>query len=89
MDAQSGSAVPRRLRLGALRGVWWLSTPLTPADVEAVGDALEWHAVVLDTAGCTTKEAFLQACADAFALPSWFGMNWEALADCLTDLDVG
>ena len=89
VGAETGGGIPRRLRLGALRGVWWLPVDVAPETLESVGAAIEWHTVALDTGGCASKEPFLQACADAFALPSWFGMNWDALADCLTDLDVG
>ncbi len=83
------SGVPRRLRHGALRGVWHWPVDASAEEVEAIGGGLEWHTVVLDTADVESKEAFLQACAETFALPSWFGMNWDALVDCLSDLDVG
>jgi Barstar (barnase inhibitor) len=33
------------------------------------------------------KASFLQAIADAMAFPNYFGENWDALEDCLTDLD--
>ncbi|MFD9609462.1 barstar family protein [Streptomyces sp. NPDC004288] len=42
--------------------------------------------VVLDLTGVTDKAALMDRCADALALPDWFGRNWDALADCLTDL---
>ncbi|MEU8620303.1 barstar family protein [Streptomyces sp. NPDC048623] len=42
--------------------------------------------VVLDLYGVTDKAAFMDRCAAALALPDWFGRNWDALADCLTDL---
>ncbi|MFF0429871.1 barstar family protein [Streptomyces sp. NPDC004520] len=42
--------------------------------------------VVLDLAGVTDKAALMDRCAAALALPDWFGRNWDALADCLTDL---
>jgi hypothetical protein len=32
------------------------------------------------------KEGWLAAFARALALPEWFGANWDALEDCLTDL---
>jgi len=31
------------------------------------------------------KRRFLGAAARAMHLPAWFGMNWDAFADCLTD----
>jgi hypothetical protein len=32
------------------------------------------------------KEQILSKLAQALAFPSWFGGNWDALEDCLTDL---
>ncbi len=32
------------------------------------------------------KEAMLAALARSLAFPDWFGGNWDALEDCLTDL---
>lgn len=80
---------PRSLRSGTLRGVWQWPADVPAETLEGVGAGLGWHTVVLDTAGVRSKEEFLQACSDAFALPSWFGMNWDALLDCLSALDVG
>lgn len=34
------------------------------------------------------RTGFLRACAGAFSLPAWFGGNWDALEECLGDLDV-
>ncbi|MEV6327500.1 barstar family protein [Streptomyces sp. NPDC051909] len=42
--------------------------------------------IVLDLYGVTDKAAFMDRSAAALALPDWFGRNWDALADCLTDL---
>ncbi|QGZ47958.1 hypothetical protein GPZ77_05765 [Streptomyces sp. QHH-9511] len=44
------------------------------------------HPVLLDLHGVGDKAAFMDRCATALALPDWFGRNWDALADCLTDL---
>lgn len=36
--------------------------------------------------GITEKTALLRAIADTLGFPDWFGENWDALEDCLTDL---
>jgi hypothetical protein len=40
----------------------------------------------VDLAGAAGKEALLERLAQALAFPDWFGGNWDALEDCLTDL---
>ncbi|MFJ9040768.1 barstar family protein [Streptomyces sp. NPDC102406] len=45
--------------------------------------------VVLDLTGALDKAAFMDRCAAALALPDWFGRNWDALADSLSDLGAG
>jgi hypothetical protein len=40
----------------------------------------------LDLAGVRDKATLLQAVARVLEFPSWFGGNWDALEDCLTDL---
>lgn len=47
-----------------------------------------WHVVHLDTAVRWDKAGFLAACRRAFGFPGWFGMNWDALADSLTDVRI-
>ena len=37
-------------------------------------------------AGAADKEALLERLARALEFPRWFGGNWDALEDCLTDL---
>ncbi|MFC7307656.1 barstar family protein [Streptomyces monticola] len=46
-------------------------------------------AVVLALGGVTDKAAFMERCARDLDLPGWFGRNWDALADCLTELPPG
>ena len=41
---------------------------------------------LLDGDAIADKATLLRACADALAFPPYFGRNWDALADCLTDL---
>ena len=44
---------------------------------------------VLDTTGVYDKAGFLARCATDLELPTWFGHNWDALADALRDLEPG
>ena len=36
--------------------------------------------------GCMDKETLLTRVAEALEFPDWFGRNWDAFFDCLTDL---
>lgn len=40
----------------------------------------------ISLAGVGGKEALLAALARSLAFPDWFGHNWDALEDCLTDM---
>ena len=40
----------------------------------------------INLAGVRDKAALLQAVARSLEFPAWFGGNWDALEDCLTDL---
>jgi hypothetical protein len=42
--------------------------------------------LVLDLAGVDDRQEFMDRVAADLRLPAWFGRNWDALADCLTDL---
>jgi RNAse (barnase) inhibitor barstar len=48
-----------------------------------------WNFVLLDTSRVHDKAGFLDVCATAFDLPRWFGRNWDALADSLSDRSTG
>jgi hypothetical protein len=54
-------------------------------DVEQAG----WNLVLLDTTGAGDKAGFLDVCATAFDLPRWFGRNWGALSDSLSNRSTG
>ncbi|UGY90624.1 barstar family protein [Streptomyces gobiensis] len=66
---------------------WQPAAPDTelPEMLGAAG-AAGWHSAAVDLGGVRDKAAFLDRCARALALPDWFGHNWDALADSLTDL---
>jgi len=42
--------------------------------------------ITIDFSSCADKREVLAAIARALQLPSWFGMNWDALYDALADL---
>lgn len=44
--------------------------------------------VALDLAGAVGKADLMDRCARALALPGWFGHNWDALLDSLSDPSV-
>ncbi|WP_369167905.1 barstar family protein [Streptomyces sp. R28] len=44
--------------------------------------------VTLDLDGVTDKAGLMDRCARALDLPDWFGRNWDALADSLSDHTV-
>ncbi|MGW1890720.1 barstar family protein [Streptomyces sp. NPDC002004] len=45
-----------------------------------------WTTTRLDLTGVADKDAFMARVSGTLELPGWFGRNWDALADCLTDL---
>jgi len=60
-----------------------------PPDVDALEAAAAGNDFALwriDLAEVRTKQQLLDAIARELAFPDWFGGNWDALEDCLTDL---
>jgi hypothetical protein len=63
----------------------WDSAAHRP-DIAHAAEHAGWRAFLLDGRAATDKESFLDACVEAFALPAWFGRDWKALEELLTDL---
>jgi RNAse (barnase) inhibitor barstar len=60
-----------------------------PADFDGLEAAAAENDFALwrvDLAGVRSKQELLDAIARELAFPEWFGSNWDALEDCLTDL---
>lgn len=68
----------------------WPAAPVADklkATVEAAG----WRFVELDTTTVVDKAGLLDTVAKTFGFPAYFGRNFDALADCLSEVrhDVG
>lgn len=66
-------------------GVVHLPQEGAPAIVAAT-QALGYSCVEVDLAEVQGKEELLATLARALAFPPWFGHNWDALEDCLSDM---
>lgn len=58
---------------------------MTPAHWLTVTTAPATEAI--DGRSCRTRAAFFTEAARVLGFPAYFGHNWDALADCLRDLD--
>lgn len=79
-------ASPADLRDAAANGVVRVAREEAEA-VLAAGAAAGLRCIRIELAGCRSKAAFLARVAAALEFPWWFGQNWDALADCLGDLE--
>lgn len=57
------------------------------AALQAAADEAGQQFMLADCANCTDKDAVLLAIADGLAFGDYFGVNLDALYDCVTDLE--
>ncbi len=57
-----------------------------PNEIERAAKAAGLVVVRIDLARLASKTGLLGRAARALRFPEWFGKNWDALNDCLTDL---
>lgn len=69
-----------RLKDPARSGVYRVSRS------DEIVDALRGSALSFAVIPLSGKTELLQTIAKTLAFPDWFGRNWDALEDCLTDL---
>jgi barstar (barnase inhibitor) len=76
-----------RLLAGELDpGVYqWPSAP-TADKVKVVAESAGWRFIELDTATVVDKAGMLDAAAKTFGFPAYFGRNYDAFADSLTEV---
>jgi RNAse (barnase) inhibitor barstar len=70
------------------------ATRITAPALTAAADAKGFGVYRIDLSRVDDKAALMQKMQQALAFPEWFGRNWDALEDCLTDMswhddDVG
>lgn len=68
-------------------GVWYLPRPLEPGKVQAAAKRAGYAFFHLDGKHIARKEQLLNHVAVALRFPEHFGHNWDALEECLTDLE--
>ncbi|MEZ4582382.1 MAG: barstar family protein [Caldilineaceae bacterium] len=65
-------------------GIYQLTSRCRIHRIEVTGQG--WRAFYVDGAAVMDKASFLDAFAVALGFPSYFGQNWDALEECLTEM---
>jgi hypothetical protein len=69
-----------------LPGIYRLNSRMPATWITAAASEYNWQGFVLDGRAVQDKDSFMQVCAAALHFPSYFGYNWDAFEECLTDL---
>lgn len=64
----------------------YLAAPAADAVIRDAALYREMEFMEVDLKGVKDKKGFLKKAASGLGFPSYFGMNWDAFSDCLTDL---
>jgi hypothetical protein len=67
-------------------GVYRYAGRTPAATLLCQAQARNWQAWRLNGSAIDGKAAFLAACARAMRFPRYFGRNWDAFEECITDL---
>jgi hypothetical protein len=67
-------------------GIYSLGSRARAGTIAQVVERHGWRCFYLDGRQIGDKAAFLAASAQAMRFPSYFGHNWDAFEECLTDL---
>lgn len=69
-------------------GLFRWAAEFTAQDLTATLEVTGWRLAALDGAYAQTKAEVLAALGVALELPDYYGANFDALADCLSDLET-
>jgi RNAse (barnase) inhibitor barstar len=67
-------------------GVYLLEAAAPTKELERLAADLNFAFFRLEGSNIEGKDQFLREAAAAFRFPEYFGSNWDAFADCLTDM---
>ncbi|MCC7080334.1 MAG: barstar family protein [Burkholderiales bacterium] len=79
----SAEALAARLREHRKSGVF--RAVVAPPALETAAHDAGLAFIALDAGSARTKSQFLGLLGRTLSFPNWFGRNWDALEDCLTD----
>lgn len=68
-------------------GVYRFASTAPDVFLRAEAGRVAWKLFVLNGTQIKDKPTFLEKIAKAMHFPSYFGKNWDALNDCLTDME--
>lgn len=75
-------------RIAANQGGVWFVPALEAKKIEALAKKAKFAFFHVDGRSVQRKEQLMNAIATALDLPGHFGHNWDALEECLNDLEV-
>jgi hypothetical protein len=70
-------------------GIYTWHSGFEVEDVRHTVEHAGWTFAYVDGLKAQTKQEFLTEIGEALNFPEWYGKNFDALADCLTDVDSG
>jgi RNAse (barnase) inhibitor barstar len=68
-------------------GVWFLPNHVEPKALQGLAKRSDFAFFHIDGKNIARKEQLMNAAATALHFPKHFGNNWDALEECLTDLE--